>query len=174
MAGWLPNCRLQHVYRWTEIPLIEIPINKNRWPGGRAAERYQRFCVWAVSMLFSPQRLPRKNDLQIGLRIASWLPSSPGARRFFELSREIPHGPMMPNMVQAGQYSSTVHYLRAVEAAGTDEAAAVMARMRSTPINDFFVKNGRIREDGRMVTTCTCSRSRSLPSPRVRGIIAAS
>jgi len=73
------------------------------------------------------------------------------ARRFFELSREIPYGPMMPNMVQAGQYSSTVHYLPAVEAAGTDGAAAVMARMRNTPINDFFVKIGRIREDGRMI-----------------------
>ena len=58
---------------------------------------------------------------------------------------------MMPNMVQAGQYSSTVHYLPAVEAAGTDGAAAVMARMRNTPINDFFVKIRRIREDGRMI-----------------------
>jgi len=42
-------------------------------------------------------------------------------------------------------------YLRAIEAAGTDEAKRVMAKMRETPINDFFAKNGRIREDGRMV-----------------------
>jgi Periplasmic binding protein len=46
---------------------------------------------------------------------------------------------------------ATTHYLKAVEAAGTDETQAVMERMRSTPINDFFVKNGKIREDGRMV-----------------------
>jgi branched-chain amino acid transport system substrate-binding protein len=67
------------------------------------------------------------------------------SQRFFNLTRR------MPNMVQAGQYSTTMHYLRAVEAAGTDETTAVMRRMRSTPINDFFAKNGRIREDGRMV-----------------------
>ena len=57
----------------------------------------------------------------------------------------------MPNMTQAGIYSATMHYLKAVEAAGTDETQAVMEKMRSTPINDFFAKNGTIREDGRMV-----------------------
>src|ERR1700688_1336566 len=57
----------------------------------------------------------------------------------------------MPNMAQAGIYSSTMHYLKAVAAAGTDETDAVMDKMRTTPINDFFAKNGTIREDGRMV-----------------------
>ena len=57
----------------------------------------------------------------------------------------------MPNMAQAGIYSATTHYLKAVQAAGTDETKAVMEKMRSTPINDFFVKNGNIRDDGRMV-----------------------
>ena len=57
----------------------------------------------------------------------------------------------MPNMTQAGIYSSTMHYLKAVAAAGTDETNAVMDKMRATPINDFFAKNGTIREDGRMV-----------------------
>ena len=67
------------------------------------------------------------------------------ARRFFEKMKK------MPNMVQAGLYSSILHYLKAVQAAGTDETAAVMAKMKATPVNDFFAKNGRIREDGRMV-----------------------
>jgi branched-chain amino acid transport system substrate-binding protein len=67
------------------------------------------------------------------------------SRRFFERHNK------MPNMVQAGLYSTTMHYLKAVEAAGTDETAAVMEKMRSTPVNDVFAKNGRIREDGRMV-----------------------
>ena len=67
------------------------------------------------------------------------------ARRFFEKMKK------MPNMVQAGTYSSVTHYLKAVQAAGTDETGAVMAKMKSMPINDFFVKNGRIREDGRMI-----------------------
>lgn len=57
----------------------------------------------------------------------------------------------MPTMVQAGQYSSILHYLRAVNAAGSDEAAAVMAKMKEMPINDFFATNGHIRDDGRMV-----------------------
>jgi len=57
----------------------------------------------------------------------------------------------MPNMLQTGTYSSVLHYLRAVEAAGTDETAAVMAKMREMPVNDVFYKNGSIREDGRMM-----------------------
>jgi branched-chain amino acid transport system substrate-binding protein len=57
----------------------------------------------------------------------------------------------MPNMAQAGIYSATTHYLKAVQAAGTDDTKAVMEKMRSAPINDFFVKDGKIREDGRMV-----------------------
>ncbi|SMH27620.1 ABC transporter substrate-binding protein [Mesorhizobium australicum] len=56
-----------------------------------------------------------------------------------------------PHMGDAGDYSSTMHYLKAVKAAGTTEAQAVMAKMRETPINDFFATNGVIREDGRMV-----------------------
>lgn len=57
----------------------------------------------------------------------------------------------MPNMGDAGDYSSTMHYLKAIQAAGTDEAGAVMAKMKELPINDFFAQNGRIRPDGRMV-----------------------
>lgn len=57
----------------------------------------------------------------------------------------------MPTMVHAGLYSSTLHYLQAVEAAGTDEAQAVRRQMMATPVNDIFATNGTIREDGRMV-----------------------
>ncbi len=56
----------------------------------------------------------------------------------------------MPNMLQTGTYSSVLHYLKAVEAAGTDDTEAVMAKMRELPIEDIFYK-GTIREDGRMV-----------------------
>ncbi len=56
-----------------------------------------------------------------------------------------------PTSAQAGVYSSVTHYLQAVKAAGTTDSAAVMKVMKETPINDFFAKNGRIREDGRMV-----------------------
>jgi branched-chain amino acid transport system substrate-binding protein len=57
----------------------------------------------------------------------------------------------MPTMIQAGLYSATMHYLKAIDAIGTDEAPKVMAQMKATPINDFFAKGGKIREDGRMV-----------------------
>ena len=67
------------------------------------------------------------------------------AQRYYERTKR------MPTMVHAGIYSATTHYLNAVKAAGTTDAAAVMKVMKETPINDMFAKNGRIREDGRMV-----------------------
>ena len=56
----------------------------------------------------------------------------------------------MPTAAQAGVYSSTMHYLKAVKAAGSTDSAAVMKIMKATPIHDFFAENGVIREDGRM------------------------
>jgi branched-chain amino acid transport system substrate-binding protein len=67
------------------------------------------------------------------------------SKRYYERMKK------MPTAIQAANYSSTLHYLRAVEAAGTDDTAAVMAKMKSMKINDFFTKDGVIREDGRMV-----------------------
>ena len=67
------------------------------------------------------------------------------SKRFFDQHKR------MPTMVQAGQYSSVMHYLKAVKASGTDDTAKVMAQMKKTPVNDFFAKNGSIRADGRMV-----------------------
>ncbi len=67
------------------------------------------------------------------------------SRRFFDRRKK------MPTSIQAGEYSSTLHYLKAIQAARTDEATAVVAKMKEMPINDFFAKNGRIRADGRMV-----------------------
>src|SRR3954466_15072445 len=67
------------------------------------------------------------------------------SKRFFDR-----HG-RMPTQFQAGVYSSIMHYLKAVQAAGTDEAKVVVAKMREMPVNDFYAKNGKIREDGRMV-----------------------
>ncbi|MBI3512560.1 MAG: ABC transporter substrate-binding protein [Proteobacteria bacterium] len=66
-------------------------------------------------------------------------------KRFYEKMKA------MPTMVQAGNYSAALHYLKAVDAAGTDEALKVVAKMREIPVNDFFAKNGKVREDGRMV-----------------------
>jgi branched-chain amino acid transport system substrate-binding protein len=57
----------------------------------------------------------------------------------------------MPTMWQAGVYSSVMHYLKAVKAAGTDDPLKVAAKMRDMPIEDFFSRNGKLREDGLMV-----------------------
>jgi branched-chain amino acid transport system substrate-binding protein len=67
------------------------------------------------------------------------------SKRFFEKQGR------MPTMVQASTYSAISHYIKAIAAAGTDEAKAVMAKMREIPVNDFYVKNGHLREDGRLV-----------------------
>jgi branched-chain amino acid transport system substrate-binding protein len=67
------------------------------------------------------------------------------SRRFLEERKT------MPDMPHAGTYGAVLHYLRAVKAAGTDDAKQVTAKMKELPINDFTVKNGRIREDGRVI-----------------------
>lgn len=56
-----------------------------------------------------------------------------------------------PSLLQAGVYGSTLHYLKAVQATNTDEALAVVRKMKETPINDMYTKNVRIREDGRVM-----------------------
>lgn len=67
------------------------------------------------------------------------------SKKFFAKMKRMPH------MGDAGDYSSTMHYLNAIKAAGTDDAKVVMAKMREMPVNDFFAKNGRVREDGRFI-----------------------
>ncbi len=63
-------------------------------------------------------------------------------KRFFEKIGR------MPTMVQAGLYSATMHYLESVQAAGTSETTKVLEKIHSLPVNDFFSKNGHVREDG--------------------------
>lgn len=58
-----------------------------------------------------------------------------------------------PNMLNAGLYSGVLHYLKAIEAAGTDEATAVAEKMRELPVNDFYNKDVDIRADGRVMHT---------------------
>src|ERR1700720_3502430 len=57
----------------------------------------------------------------------------------------------MPTMWQAGVYSSVMYYLNAIKESGTDEPLKVAAKMREKPIEDFFSRNGRLREDNLMV-----------------------
>jgi branched-chain amino acid transport system substrate-binding protein len=57
----------------------------------------------------------------------------------------------MPNGLQASVYGAVKHYLTAVKAAGTDDTAAVVAKMKAMPVNDFMTHDGIIRPDGRVV-----------------------
>jgi branched-chain amino acid transport system substrate-binding protein len=72
-----------------------------------------------------------------------------GTRAFSQRFKALHGSP--PSAIQAGIYSATRHYLKAAVAAKTDEAKAVVAKMRELPIADEVVRNARLREDGRMV-----------------------
>jgi branched-chain amino acid transport system substrate-binding protein len=56
-----------------------------------------------------------------------------------------------PSIVQAGVYSSVVHYLKAVASTNTDDATKVADKMRETPVEDAFTHGAKIRADGRLL-----------------------
>ena len=66
------------------------------------------------------------------------------ANRFYEKHKR------MPTDIQAADYSATMAYLKAVQAAKTTDADKVMEQLRKTPVNDFYAK-GTLRPDGRFV-----------------------
>lgn len=57
----------------------------------------------------------------------------------------------MPTGVQAGTYSAVRHYLKAIEATGSDDSETIVAKMREMPVEDMFANGGVLRSDGRMV-----------------------
>ncbi|SEN12925.1 amino acid/amide ABC transporter substrate-binding protein, HAAT family [Loktanella fryxellensis] len=65
--------------------------------------------------------------------------------RFFERTG------VMPNMVHAGTYSAVLSYLKAIEAAGTDEASAVSAKLKELPVDDVFAQGGTVGANGRLI-----------------------
>jgi branched-chain amino acid transport system substrate-binding protein len=67
------------------------------------------------------------------------------SKRFFDKLKK------MPTSIHAGVYSSTLQYLKAVQAAGTDDPDAVMAQLKKLKINDMYAKGGYVRQDGRMI-----------------------
>ena len=66
-------------------------------------------------------------------------------KRYFERMKK------MPSMIQAGAYSAVTQYLKAVQAAGTDDGLKVASQLKSMKLEDMFSQNGYVREDGRMV-----------------------
>jgi branched-chain amino acid transport system substrate-binding protein len=69
-----------------------------------------------------------------------------GKRYFEKMKRE-------PTMDQAGYYSATMQYLKAVKTVGSTDSDKVMAELKKAKINDMFAKNGYVRADGLMIHT---------------------
>lgn len=57
----------------------------------------------------------------------------------------------MPNMVHAGTYSAVTQYLKAVQAAGTDDTDAVAAKLHEMPVDDVFAQGGKVGANGRLI-----------------------
>jgi branched-chain amino acid transport system substrate-binding protein len=80
-----------------------------------------------------------------------WDESDPArafSKRFFEKMKK------MPSKEQANTYLAVRHYLKAVDAAKSEEPKSVTEQMRKIPV-DYFGKKGWIREDGRMLHDLT-------------------
>lgn len=84
------------------------------------------------------------------------------AKRFIDKTQKV------PTMIHAGTYGAVMHYLKAVEATGTLDGPTVAAKMRELPVNDFMTKNGRIRQDGRLVRDIYLFRVKSPEESRYR------
>jgi len=75
-----------------------------------------------------------------------------GTRAFAEKFAKKSRNAAKPTMVQAGVYSATLHYLKAVDALGSpNDGAAVVAKMKALPTDDDAFGKGSIREDGRKI-----------------------
>jgi len=73
-----------------------------------------------------------------------------------------------PNMDQAGIYAAVLHYLKAVQAAGTDEGKAVARKMRELRVNDFYNKNVEVRGDGRVMRKMYLMEVKSPPESKYK------
>lgn len=86
------------------------------------------------------------------------------SKRFMERS-----GGFIPNLITAGTYASVLHYLKAVEAAGTDDGNAVAAKMKEIPVNDAYNKNVQVRSDGRVIHKTYLMQVKSPQESKYRG-----
>jgi branched-chain amino acid transport system substrate-binding protein len=75
---------------------------------------------------------------------------SDGSRAFAKRWGE-KFGGMVPGLLHAANYCATNHWLKAIKAVGSTDADAVVAKMKATPVNDFYNNDVKIREDGRVM-----------------------
>jgi branched-chain amino acid transport system substrate-binding protein len=122
-----------------------------------AVKQAGEFGIAAKGMVVAPLLMFISDVHAIGLKYAQDMYLTEGfywdyndgtrawSKRFFAIQKK------MPTMAQAGMYSAVTHYLKAVKAAGTDDTAAVLKKMRELPVNDVVIPKGTLRADGRMV-----------------------
>jgi branched-chain amino acid transport system substrate-binding protein len=67
------------------------------------------------------------------------------SKKFFEKTHK------EPTMIHAGVYSAITNYLEAVKATGSVDGPTVTKQIKSKPVNDFVIRNGRFQEDGMLV-----------------------
>jgi ABC-type branched-subunit amino acid transport system substrate-binding protein len=122
-----------------------------------AMKQAEEFGLAAQGMKIVPMSFQNVDIEAVGLKAAQgdlivtsfFEDVSPAARRFSDAFYA--RLKAMPSQIQAGVYSAVRHYLQAVKDTDSDDGATVMARMKSTPVSDAYTKNGRIRDDQRMV-----------------------
>lgn len=123
-----------------------------------AIKQAEEFQVRSATQKLIPLSLSTADILALGNQTAAGFPlvlsfywdADDGARAWTERFRKAYEG-RLPTDLQANVYSAVLHYLRAVQAAGTTDSAAVREKLVNTPVNDFFTPNARVRADGRLM-----------------------
>jgi branched-chain amino acid transport system substrate-binding protein len=105
--------------------------------------------VALLAMLPDVKALGRKDAAGLTLTTAFYWNRTPRTRAFAK--RFYQKVGTMPDMIQAGDYSAVMTYLKAVKVAGTDDADAVRKQLAKMTIDDMFTQSGHIRVDGLMV-----------------------
>lgn len=123
-----------------------------------SAKQANEFQIREAGQRFTPFSLTTEDIYALGSKVTAGMPlvqsfywdESAASRAWTERFKKAFNG-KMPTDPQANVYSAVLHYLKAVKAAGTTETKAVLAKMKETPVNDFFTKNAKIRADGRLM-----------------------
>ncbi|WP_170182011.1 ABC transporter substrate-binding protein [Phreatobacter stygius] len=122
-----------------------------------AMKQADEFGIRAAGQRFVPFSMTTVDITAVGSQVAAGMPlvlsfywgeneaTQRWADRFKQATGRLPTDP------QANVYSAVLHYLKSVQAAGTRDTAAVLAKMRATPVEDFFTRGARIRADGRLM-----------------------
>lgn len=122
-----------------------------------SAKQALEFGIQKGGQNYIPFSMTTEDIYALGNKVTAGMPvvqsfywdETPATRAWAERFRKVTG--KMPTDPQANVYSAVLHYLKAVKAVGSTETKAVLAKMKSTPVEDFFTQGARIREDGRVM-----------------------